>query len=552
VKKMAQGIEEMFGRRTKVVLIDSATNEPTAIENPKALLDLPATQATDTTADLPAMMQSALDYITKNQLGRTDLWIASDLRQADWNAGSGRWEALRAAFAKFEAVRFHLIAYPQTAEDNISVQVDRVVRRETSERAELLLDLRLTRHQANPQLLELPLQVVVNGTRSTLKVMMQDNELAVQGQSIPIDKNVKRGWGRIELPADANLRDNVFTFVFDQPSTPLSAIVSDDAEVIDPLRAVTSSPQESSRKQETKVFSTTRASEMDWDNTALVLWQAPLPAEDDILGRQLANHVASGRSVIFLPPTGDAGDNSFLGLKWGTWKDLPKSDNATVEWWRASDDLLANTRSGTALPVGELEVLKHREIVGDASPLARLTGAGTLIARTANEQSGGAWFCGTLPGSAQSSLARDGVVFYAMIQRALLAGAKTLGNAQQHDAGMHAFSTSTRWKQADASDQPASPLLSGVFATEDRLLALNRPLREDSPAMVSDEAIQQLFAGLPFRRVDDQVENENALANEVWRTFLLLMALALIGEAALCLPGKRDAQRVEAKREVMA
>ena len=52
-------------------------------------------------------LQSALDYITVNQLGRTDVWIASDLRQPDWNPSSGRWEALRAAFAKLEAVRFH-------------------------------------------------------------------------------------------------------------------------------------------------------------------------------------------------------------------------------------------------------------------------------------------------------------------------------------------------------------------------------------------------------------------------------------------------------------
>ena len=104
VKKIAQGIEDMFGSRTKVVLIDSATNEPTLIENAKALTDLPAAQMSDTTADLPAMMQSALDFITVNQIGRTDVWIASDLRQADWNATSGRWEALRAAFAAPETL----------------------------------------------------------------------------------------------------------------------------------------------------------------------------------------------------------------------------------------------------------------------------------------------------------------------------------------------------------------------------------------------------------------------------------------------------------------
>lgn len=553
VKKIAQGIEAMFGSHTKVVLIDSASNDATMIEQPKALLDLPATQATDTTADLPTMMQSALDFVTKNQLGRTDIWIASDLRQADWNASSGRWEALRAAFAKLEAVRFHLIAYPQGADDNIAVHVDKVLRRESGDKAELLLDLKLTRYSPSPQPVDLPLQVIINGTRSTIKVTLKDNELVLQGQSVPIDKTVRRGWGRIELPADANLHDNAFHFVFDQPSTPLTAIVSDDPAVIEPLRAVVGSPSEPGRKQQVQVISTARASDIDWDKTALVLWQAPLPAADDILSQQLANHVANGRSLVFLPPATSPGDHAFLGLKWGTWKNTVKVDNETsVEWWRASDDLLANTRAGTALPVGETEVLRHCEISGDGSPLARLASGDILVSRTASEQAGGAWFLGTLPGSSHSSLARDGIVLYAMLQRALAEGARTLGNAQQRDAAPGSLAGNYRWQLASGSSLPVSALEAGVYSADDHLVALNRPRREDSPVLVSDDAVKELFAGLQFRRVDDQVENESALANEVWRTFLLLMALALISEAVLCLPSRKDALRAEARREVMA
>ena len=103
LKKMADGIEGMFGSNTKVVLIDSATNAATEISNVQAMVDVPVTAATDSTSDLPAMLQAALDYLTANSLGRTDIWIASDLRQSDWNATGGRWEALRATFAKMEA-----------------------------------------------------------------------------------------------------------------------------------------------------------------------------------------------------------------------------------------------------------------------------------------------------------------------------------------------------------------------------------------------------------------------------------------------------------------
>lgn len=550
LKKIAQGITDLFGSRAKVVLIDSATNEPTTIDNANALLDIPVTQATDTTADLPAMMQSALDYITTNQLGRTDVWIASDLRQPDWNPASGRWEALRAAFAKLEAVKFHVIAYPQLASDNLAVTVDKVTRHETSERAELLLDLRITRQAQQPQPMELPLQIVVNGTRSTITALLKDNELVLQGHAVPIDKNTKRGWGRIELPADSNLRDNAFHFVFDQPTTPLTIIVSDDPDVIEPLSAVASSPAEPGRKQEVKVLPSSRAAEIDWDKAALILWQAALPAADDILAQQLAHHVSTGRSVVFLPPTTGTSDHAFLGLRWGEWKNVPKSENtAAIGWWRASDDLLANTRGGTALPAGELEVMRHCKIEGDSTALARLSAGDTLLARASLDQTN-AWFCGTLPGSNQSSLARDGVVLYVMVQRALAEGAKTLGNAQQREASALAISGIDAWKALEEGGT-ASPLVSGVLMTGDRLLAINRPAREDSTVLVSDEALNELFAGLQFHRVDDSVEDESSLANEIWRTFLLLMALALIGEAILCLPSRRDAVKAETKREVM-
>ena len=551
LKKIAQGITDMFGGRTKVVLIDSATNEPTTIDNANALLDIPVTQATDTTADLPAMMQSALDYITTNQLGRTDVWIASDLRQPDWNPTSGRWEALRGAFAKLEAVKFHVIAYPQLASDNLAVTVDKVTRRETSERAELLLDLRITRQAQQPQPMELPLQIVVNGTRSTITAMLKDNELVLQGHAVPIDKSTKRGWGRIELPADSNLRDNAFHFVFDQPTTPLTIIVSDDPDVIEPLSAVASSPAEPGRKQEVKVLASSRTAEIDWDKAALILWQAALPAADDIIAKQLATHVSTGRSVLFLPPTTGISDHAFLGLRWGDWKNVPKTEStAAIGWWRASDDLLANTRGGTALPVGELEVLRHCLIEGESTPLARLSSGDTLTARATMEQTN-AWFCGTLPGSNQSSLARDGVVLYVLMQRALAEGAKTLGNAQQREASATALPSTIPWKAVEEGHSSSS-LVSGVLAADERLMALNRPAREDSTVLVSDEALKELFAGLQFHRVDDSVEDQSSLANEIWRTFLLLMALALIGEAILCLPSKRDAVKAETKQEVVA
>jgi hypothetical protein len=45
-----------------------------------------------------------------------------------------------------------------------------------------------------------------------------------------------------------------------------------------------------------------------------------------------------------------------------------------------------------------------------------------------------------------------------------------------------------------------------------------------------------LFRGLNFVRVDEQAGHLNSLVQEIWRLFLLTMLVALVLEAALCLP----------------
>src|SRR5262245_23386943 len=94
------------------VLIENTSNAAREIESPDALRSLTAADPASTSADLPAMLEAARDYIRDNRTGRTEVWICSDLRQNDWQADSARWQALRDSFLELpQGVRIHLLAY---------------------------------------------------------------------------------------------------------------------------------------------------------------------------------------------------------------------------------------------------------------------------------------------------------------------------------------------------------------------------------------------------------------------------------------------------------
>jgi hypothetical protein len=550
LRNVAKAINDAVGTRSRLVLLDSASGKAEPLAKADALLDLPQTEATDTAADIPGLLQGALDYITTNKTGRTDVWLLSDLQQSDWDASGGRWETLRSAFATLKGVRFHLLCYPQVAEDDLAVSVERSVRRQTSDKAELLLDLRIVRHVDRPQPVEVPLRFVINGAATTTKVQLTENQLVLQAHAIPIDKAAKRGWGRVELPADSSATNNIFHFVFDDPPPMRSVIVSDDPAESGPLQAALSAPADSSRKYIATVLSARRAAEIPWDDTALVVWHAPLPKADDVLARQLANHVAASRTVIFLPPD-PPDDAEIFGLRWERWVGGIAEKPQPVEWWRNDADLLANTRDGGALPVGTLEIQRHCRLAGEGVPLARLSERQPLLMRSATVQGGSAYFLGTLPSAAASSLARDGVVMFALLHRALNDGARTLGKAQQRFAAATALGPDpSRWKLVEEKGGPALstmlPLRAGVLATGEQLTALNRPPEEDRPEALSTATLNELFTGLDFRVLTDSLEDGRSLTNEIWRTFLIVMALALIVEALLCMPALREVKVIPA------
>ena len=103
------------------------------------------------------------------------------------------------------------------------------------------------------------------------------------------------------------------------------------------------------------------------------------------------------------------------------------------------------------------------------------------------------------------------------------------------------------YSQSESSGESVAPaehtaslsqreLHAGVYCDGEYWVAVNRSQAEDTAKTSPVETVDALFDGLSYRRIDVDVGDTSALASELWRIFLIAMAVALIVEAVLSLP----------------
>jgi hypothetical protein len=540
--KLETGVRQLADTLTALgesrwILIDSVSLEPQELESPASLPSTPLAAPASSSADLPELLQAAHDYIRANRAGQTEIWICSDLRANDWNATSGRWQTLRDSFLEFQqGVRFHLLAYPDVDEANASLRVTDVRRVESHDGASLLVSLALSR-TGGADNIDLPVHIEIDGARSELAVEMEGREFMVKDHPVPVAADAKLGWGRISIPADANPADNEFYFTFAESPPRRTVIVAQEESALRPLQLAAAISPEPNVESDAAFVAPDALATVEWEQAALVVWHAPLPAGDEAKILQL--FVDRGGQVIFVPPPSpDAAE--FSGVQWTAWKQV--DEPVGVETWRGDQDLLSRTQSGAALPAGELAIRRYCELQGEVTPLAALYGGAPLLARAPTRR-GGVYFLATTTAPGDSSLATNGIVLYAAIQRAISAGAAELAAARQSVAGSETGKT-IEWKQSAGPPEALSTEYAhhaGVYETADRLLAVNRSVDEDKPAVLDDGRVAGLFRGLDFDRVDDRAGNISSLTREIWRLFLATMIVLMLVEAILCLPKRPHA-----------
>jgi hypothetical protein len=541
----------------RCVVVSEPDRPPAELERPAALADLPTAGPTAAPADIPRLLQAAYDYVRDNAAGATEIWICSDQRANDWavdGAGDGgAWASLRDAFARLaQPVRFQLVSFAEPAPGNVAIRVAsaRLEQRGTERTVVLAL---AARRETDRDRRTLPVTIEIGGGTTTVDLALDGAEGVLVEQVIPLAGDTTSGWGRVSIPADANLADNEWYFVFAAPPTRRAVVVADSA-VGRTLALVAGIPPDKLQEADVETIDPSRAAGgglalAALEQAAVVLWQAALPTGD--AAAILEAFVARGGQVVFFPPR-EPDAAMFGGVGWTTWTDHVEPVKPAT--WRTDQDVLANTLSGAALPVGELEVRRSCGLQGDAVPLASLPDGVPLVARAlrlgdGGGDAGGVLFCATTPAATDSTLAGEGIVLYGLVQRSIDRGLAALGGARQADAGAGLPSvpadvpgSGPQWTRvAGAADAAGVPgLQAGVFSAGARLVAVNRPEAEDTARPLPDGRIDELFRGLSFARVAGRAGSTDSLVQEIWRAFLIAMVLALIGEGLLSLPARRS------------
>jgi hypothetical protein len=520
---------EGFQQASRVVLIDSATRTPMEVP-PGTFSALPSTRATDTAADLPAMMQQALDWFVEQRPGSGELWIASDLQSGNWQPGSERWAALSSGFEALpQSVRVRLLALNQEPADNFSIVVFSAEPRQQEGQWELDLVMDLTRQQGSTT--EVPVTLVVNGVPSQLTLKLDGPSLRYRHR-VPLGAELAAGWGYVSLPADGNQRDNTSYFVFGQTPALVTAVVAQDSW----SRAVLSlaaAPDPSDTNQVSKSIDPAHTEGIAWADYAVVLWQGEIGAA----AANLERYVRDGGLLVCFPP---ASQSSFLGLGWSEMQIAPTNDLYRVATWDRQQGPLADTEEGASLPVQSIEVRRRQPIIGEAAVLASFADGSPFLVRRSLGL-GQVYFCSSGLDPQWSDLG-EGTLLVPMMQRLLRDGARHLQRQQMRDCGT--LENVAGWTPVDSEQQKDPRTDAGVYRSEGRLVALNRPASEDDPTLVEPDVAKALFGKLATRLFQDQ-GGSGRLQSELWRLFLLAMAAFLLAEAILILPERNAARREE-------
>lgn len=525
----------------RLILIDSASGKPQEVPSPDVLADISATAATDSAADIPALVSTTAETLSSGA-GRSEIWLASDLQNSNWRPDdSERWATTRASLAALpQKPALRVLSLTGVAAPNTSLRL-LGSRRSTDG---LVLDLELIRSEDARGTLNLPLTVSVNGAATGESVTLPGQSLRFQ-KRVAIKDEAESGHGWLSIPSDGNPRDNAVFFAYGPARPVQTLIVAPTGEAADYLALAAAPPgfeKQTATRIDPAVFATTSTNEF-----SMILWAAPLPsaANADIL----ASFLSAGGQVLCLP-TLEPSNESFLGMKWEPIAEAERGKFFILQDWNKNDGPLRDGIDSTPIPAERLRAIKRAIPGGDSAPLARWEDGEPFLTRKIVDR-GTLWFLGSIPDYTWSNLG-DADVLLPATQRILSLGADRFNSSYLTEINSDPATLAPGETRARIDDfsQENTPYNAGVFRLGERLVAVNRPLAEDDLQIATKDNLDAMLDGTGYRLLDQVGQSADpSLSTDMWRAFLLAVLFFLISEALLCLPKKQIEEILVPKHE---
>ena len=608
---------KVFGKGTRLVLLEHTGTRPQEIAGGVSALEtMASTVATDTAADLPTLLEAAVDWFDETQPGKGEIWIATDLQATNWDpAAKERWRKLTEKLDQLnQSVAVRLMALKATSPKNVSVRVVNVIRHGEGERAKLNLQIKLTSGARIDK--DVGVAVYLNGKEDDdqCNVGKVDGATHVFDNDFDLPETKGPRWGYVELvdAEDGNVQDNRAYFVYGDPSINQVAVVGDPRAFSTRFFKLASAPDPANKFVTSEIIDPSRLPAVDWADYQMVIWQGKLPSGN--LADKLTTYVEDGGMLVCFADNGSAGE-AFHGVKWGdvrqaqvngdqflTWQKLVEAEEENdhfgyvINNHKTDEGPFKRTEEGLDIRVNELRINRYRPVIHEeGTVLANIATGETMVLRHTVGK-GQMIYMGTQPSDDWSSLT-EGLVVVPMLERLLVEGEaarsgrfinqtmlaagddrvpvdlmsfdknkdgkisrdempKQQGRIfarldQNNDGFVDQNEMGERWVSVDTKEGEGKDFntQAGVYrySNTERLVAVNRPEREDALASLEVAEVRKLFGSIAVAISQEKAGSGAGEPREIWKWFLVLMILALLAEGLLILPKGAD-ERVEIQR----
>ena len=571
MKRIISNLKQGNYEGTRVVLLEHTDKHPQEVAGGVGALEkLASREVTDTAADLPTLLESAANWFQQTQPGKGEIWVATDLQASNWDpAAKKRWNSLTGKLADLpQSVSVRLMAMDAATPDNVSVRVENVIRHGEGSRARLNLQIKLT--SAQPLDPDVEVTVYIHG-KGEEKCDIGDK---VAGASHVFDNDFSllntQGpqWGYVLLAneEDGNVQDNRAYFVYGEPSINRVAVVGDPSRFNTRFFKLASAPNPKNKFVTSEILTPGRLSAVEWSDYEMVIWQGEMPSGAE--AEALTEFIKAGGMMVCFADDGPSGD-PFHDVQWGgvqqaqvdnnkfsTWQKLVEIEAENdhfgfqIRSYNSAEGPFKRTDEGLSIPVHDLRINQFRPVIHKAGTvLANLATGETMVLRR-NVGQGQIIFMGTRPTDDWSSLT-EGLVVVPMLERLLVEGEAArsgrLIDLTMRDAGDDRAGEKERWISEEQGESKDFNTQAGVYRMGKRLVAVNRPEREDALAPLEASRVSSLFGEVPLSMKQVKSGSDPDEKRAIWKLFLAMMVIALLVEGLLILPKGAD-EGVEIQR----